>query len=178
MIDPQQNIANDPLAQSPAGMSLTQENKNYPWGNPSKYSDPDEALSKALDSLEDPANEQNLIKLLFAGVSVESIVEGYIYDGFESGRFSLDTGLLMKAPLAIYISDIAEEKSIPYRLFENDDTLERDEIPDQNILAVMKENNPKMFEYLSEHVGMVARLGTLAEKPDIEKPFIEQGETE
>ena len=58
-----------------------------------------------------------LVKLLLAGVSVEVIVEGYLFQAFQEGRFTPDVGLLIKAPLAFYIASIAEDANIPYRFF-------------------------------------------------------------
>jgi hypothetical protein len=161
----------DPFASPPAGISLAQDNTKYPWGNPAKYANPDDAMTAALDSLERPSNKTNLIKLLFAGVSVESLVEGYVYEGFESGRFSVNTGLLMKAPLAMYLANIAEEEGIPYRLFESDNPLKENEISDKNMLSVMKKNNPAMFSFLREKLSETARMGV--NKPEDPAGFIQ-----
>lgn len=166
----------DMMAEPPAGMSLTTENSKYPWGNPPKYSDPDEALTKALDGLEEGSNKDNLLKLLISGVSVESLVEGYIYEGFESGRFSVDTGMLIKAPLSLTIANIAEENKVPYRFFENENQMTEDQISDENVLRLMKTNNPEMYDFLLTSTGELSRLGTMTKKPDISKGFIDAGE--
>ena len=163
----------DPFGLPPAGISLAQDNTKYPWGNPAKFANPDDAMTAALDSLEKPTNKINLEKLLMAGISVESLVEGYIYEGFESGRFSVNTGLLMKAPLAMYIANIAEEQEIPYILFESDTALTEDEIPDEKMLTLMKRNNPTMFQFLREKLGETARMGIeQMGKPKEDKGFI------
>tara|TARA_R100000988_G_C3989196_1_gene161626 strand:+ start:762 stop:1310 length:549 start_codon:yes stop_codon:yes gene_type:complete len=153
----QQNL--DMLAAPPAGISLTQDNTKYPWGKPPKHANPDDAMTTALDSLENPVTRENLLKMLLAGVSVESLVEGFIYSGFESGKFSLDTGLLMKAPLGLYIANIAEEEEVPYRLLENEDSLEEDKLDDVHVLKIMKQNNPRMFEFLKEKANEEIRMG-------------------
>ena len=57
-----------------------------------------------------PVNKENMLKLLLAGVSVESLIEGWVYAGFESGEYSLDTALLLKGPLAIVMANMAEEE--------------------------------------------------------------------
>ena len=124
-----------------------------------KESDPDKLLTKSLDALEKPVNKENMLKLLLAGVSVESLIEGWVYAGFESGEYSLDTALLLKGPLAIVMANMAEEEGVPYRLFENDDELDQDEIPDENILRIMKRNNPNMYAVLNEEVNKVIRMG-------------------
>ena len=165
----------DLMASAPPGISLTQDNANYPWGNPPKHSDPDQAMTAAIDSLETPDTKANLLKLLFAGVSVESLIEGFVYSGFESGKFSLDTGLLIKGPLGLYIADIAEEEGVPYRLFENENALDEDELDDHHVLKIMKTNNPSMFQLLQEKARKAIRDGkTLPKDIDKAKGFIEK----
>jgi len=149
----------DMLALPPAGVSLTQDNGKFPWGNPPRESDPDAILTKSLDALEKPVNKENMVKLLIAGVSIESLIEGWVYAGFESGEYSLDSALLLKAPLAMYMANMAEEEGIPYRFFENDDQLDEEKIPDENVLKIMKRNNPNMYSFLNEQVNQVVRMG-------------------
>ena len=149
----------DMFAAAPPGISLTQDNTKYPWGNPPKHSDPDDAMDAAIASLEDPVIRENMLKLLFAGVSVESLIEGFVYSGFESGKFSLDTGLLMKGPLGMYIANIADEQGVPFRLFENENVFEEEEINDEHVLRVMKSNNPSMFKLLQERTREAIREG-------------------
>ena len=167
----------DLLASAPPGISLTQTNTNYPWGNPPRHSDPDKAMTAAIDSLEMPDTRANLLKLLFAGVSIESLIEGFIYAGFESGKFSLDTGLLIKGPLGLYMANMAEEEGVPYRLFENEDALDKDELDDAHVLKIMKTNNPAMFQLLQEKASKAIRDGKVLPKDvDQAKGFIERGD--
>ena len=150
----------DLMAAPPAGISLTQDNAKFPWGNPPKEADPNVALTTMLDKLEEPASRENLLKLLMAGVTIESLVESMIYKGFESGEFSLDTGLLIKGPIALYMADAAEQEEVPYRLLEDDKALERGEVSDETILRLMKKNNPRMFSLLNEEANKVIRMGS------------------
>ena len=148
----------DMMAAPPPGHSLTQENTNSPWGNPPKHANPEVAMQKAIDSLDEPTTKENLMNLLLAGVSVESLIEGFVYTGFEQGTFSLDSGLLMKGPLALYIASMAEDKGLPYRFFENDDALTENEISDKEILTIMKKNNPNMYASMREELNKMMRL--------------------
>ena len=148
----------DMIAPAPAGHSLTQDNSKYPWGNPPKHADPAVAMEKAIESLNDPITKENLMKLLSAGVSVESLIEGFVYTGFEQGTFSLDSGLLMKGPLALYIASMAEDKGLPYRFFENDDALTENEISDKEVLTIMKKNNPNMYASMKAELNKMIRF--------------------
>ena len=151
--------AKDPLGASIPGMSLTSDNKKWAWGNPPIESDPKLVLEQAVDRFEDSRFKEDVFKLLLAGVSVEHLVETWVIDGFENGKFSLDTGLIAKGQLGVYIAYLAEQENIDYRMFERDDIAERDRVDDESFFKLMKENNPKMFEVLRESVNETLRKG-------------------
>ena len=151
--------ASDPFAKAPPGYSFTVDNSNFPWGRPAEEANPDKVLDGALDFLEIPSSQDQIKKLLIAGVSIESIIEGYIFHGFQEGKFSLDVGLLIKAPLAIYLANMAEEEELPYRLFEKDDPFEQGGMDDRGFLELMKVNNPSMFSHLKEILNEQIRSG-------------------
>jgi hypothetical protein len=109
-----------------------------------------------------------MMKMLIVGASVEVLVEGYIMQAFQEGKFSPDVGLLIKGPLAMVIAGMAEEEGVPYRLFENDDALERDEMDDATFFRMMKQNNPAMFAYVSEQINEDIRRGYVPEEPEPE----------
>lgn len=161
----------DPFSAPPPGHSLTNDNSRWSWGQPPRHTDPDEALDKLIENLEKPRNKQELIKLLIVGVSVEVIVEGMIIQGFQDGAFSLDTGLLLKAPLGLIIADMAENEEIPYRLFEKKDPESEKTMDDETFLRMMKENNPQMFAYIRESLNASIRAGTAPDEVE-ERGFL------
>mgnify|MGYP003633602927 FL=1 len=150
---------------APPGHSLTEDNSKWPWGRPPEMVDPDQALDSLIDKLMDPRKKQELFKLLMVGVSVEVIVEGTLFQAFRDGRFTPDVGLLLKGPLGIIIADMAEEENIPYRLFENDNTLEEGDMDEQTFVQMMKDNNPQMFEYVRENLNAAIRAGNAPQEP-------------
>ena len=143
----------DQFATAIPGSSLTDDNSKWNWGSPPKQVDPEVVLDKAIDFLETPKNKDELYKLLIAGISIETLVEGYMIQGFQDGKFTPDVGLLIKPPLAMFIAGIAEEDQVPYRLFENDDELEKGKMDDREFFELMKTNNPTMFSYMKEVVN-------------------------
>tara|TARA_R100000152_G_C6752437_1_gene176139 strand:+ start:793 stop:1347 length:555 start_codon:yes stop_codon:yes gene_type:complete len=163
--------AKDDFAMAPAGYGLTVENERWPWGQPPKQVNPEQVLKSAIDSLEMRQNRQELLKLLAVGASVEVLVEGYLLQAFQEGKFMPDVGLLIKGPLAIYIANMAEENNIPYRFFENDDALTQDEMDDKTFFTMMKENNPAMFAYVADTLNRGIREGN-APAPEKEENFI------
>ena len=160
--------AKDDFAMAPPGYGLTSDNQRWPWGQPPKDSDPSVVLDKAIAAVSETAAKREMFKLLTVGVSVEVIVEGYIFQGFSDGKFSPDVGLLIKGPLGIAIAGMADKEGIPYRLFENDDQLERNEMDDETFFRMMKKNNPTMFAYISEQINEGLREGYAPQEPEEE----------
>ena len=156
----------DQFSVAPPGHSLTEDNSKWPWGRPPQMADPDEALDRAIESIMQPKTKQELFKLLMVGVSVEVLVEGMLFQGFRDGKYTPDVGLLIKGPLGIVIADMAEEEGIPYRLFENDDVLEKGEMDDETFFRMMKDNNPQMFSYVRENVNASIRAGNTPQEPN------------
>jgi len=169
--------AKDPFAPAPPGYGLTSDNQQWPWGQPPKIVDPEEALAVAISKLNQKKNKRELIKLLIVGASVEALVEGYIIQNFQEGNFTPDVGMLIKGPLAMVIAGMAEEEEIPYRFFERDDELEKDEMDDETFFRMMKRNNPQMFSIISEKINADIRRGYAPEQPE-EENFINMKRTE
>ena len=156
--------AKDNFAPAPPGHSLTEDNTKWAWGKPPKVADPEQALEQAINSLKEDRIQLELVKLFLGGASIEMIVEGYLFQGFQEGRFSPDVAVLIKAPLAFYIASIAEEANIPYRFFENKDALDEGTMDDDTLLEMMQENNPSMFNFIREKINKDIRMGGKSSK--------------
>tara|TARA_R100000951_G_C2652956_1_gene185034 strand:- start:7319 stop:7870 length:552 start_codon:yes stop_codon:yes gene_type:complete len=168
----------DDFAAAPPGHSLTEDNSKWAWGRPPQMVDPEQVLQDAIDSLKDGKTQLEMVKLLMVGASVEMLVEGYLFQGFQDGKFTPDVGLLIKAPLSFYIASIAEEGNIPYRFFENSDALEQGVMDDDTFMQMMKDNNPKMFDYIRESVNEGIRAGKNLKKPDESFMDLDEGDQE
>lgn len=158
--------AKDPFAVAPPGHSLTQDNSRWAWGKPPQIVDPEQALEVAIASLQKPKVRDEMFKLLYTGVSVEVMVEGYVLQAFHDGKFMPDVGMLIQPPLGMYIAHMAEEAGIPYRLFENEDAGTEGQMDDQTFFSMMKENNPRMFEFIRENVNESIRQGNMPSEPE------------
>lgn len=158
--------AKDPFAVAPPGHSLTQDNSRWAWGKPPQITDPEEALEVAISSLQRPKVRDEMFKLLYTGVSIEVMVEGYVLQAFHDGKFMPDVGLLIQPPLGMYIAHMAEEAGIPYRLFENEDAGTEGQMDDKTFFSMMKQNNPRMFEFIRENVNESIRQGNMPSEPE------------
>tara|TARA_R110000823_G_scaffold190615_2_gene322198 strand:+ start:227 stop:877 length:651 start_codon:yes stop_codon:yes gene_type:complete len=158
--------AKDDFAVAPPGHSLVDDNEKWAWGKPPQLVDPEQALEDAIEGLKKPKVQTEMQKLLFGGVSIEVMVEGYILQSFHEGKFTPDVGLLIKPPLTMYIANMAEEEGIPYRMFENQDAGEEGVMDDKSFFSMMKQNNPRMFEFIRENVNESIREGNLPEEEE------------
>ena len=157
--------AKDPFAVAPPGHSLTEDNSKWAWGKPPQIVDPEQALEVAIASLQKPKVRDEMFKLLYTGVSVEVMVEGYVLQAFHDGKFMPDVGMLIRPPLGMYIAHMAEEAGIPYRLFENEDAGTEGQMDDETFFSMMKDNNPRMFEFIRENVNESIREGNMPSEP-------------
>jgi len=157
--------AKDPFAVAPPGHSLTEDNSKWAWGKPPQIVDPEQALEVAIASLQRPKVRDEMFKLLYTGVSIEVMVEGYVLQAFHDGKFMPDVGLLIQPPLGMYIAHMAEEAGIPYRLFENEDAGTEGQMDDETFFSMMKDNNPRMFEFIRENVNESIREGNMPSEP-------------
>ena len=161
----------DPFAAAPPGISLTTDNKNWPWGNPPEEVDVDVILENATAKIdEDDVFRGEMFKLLIAGISVEHMVEAWLMNGFETGKFSLDAGLLAKGPLAVYIAYTAEQNNVPYRMFEKEDPTADKKMDNKEYLRLLKTNNPKMFAAMREELNKTIRDGDAKIEAAISQP--------
>ena len=172
--------AKDEFAVAPPGHSLTIDNTKWSWGSPPIDADPEIVLDKAIKSLEKKKTRDEMLKLLMGGVSIETLVEGYILQGFHEGRFTPDVGLLIKAPLSVVMAHMAEQESIPYRMFENRDAGQENTMSDETFFKMMKTNNPRMFEFIQENINETIRQGNqpLEENFINMQPTVTEEETE
>ena len=74
--------AKDDFAVAPPGHSLVDDNEKWAWGKPPQLVDPEQALEDAIEGLKKPKVQTEMQKLLFGGVSIEVMVEGYILQSF------------------------------------------------------------------------------------------------
>ncbi len=167
----------DRFSAPPPGHSLTQDNSRWAWGRPPQDVDPTVVFEKVLDNIEKPQRFQEMMKMLVVGVSIEALVEGIIIQGFQEGRFTPDVGLLIKGPLAFYIAEMAEEEGVPYRLFENSNAFEEDEMDDRTFFDMMRQNNPRMFTIVKENLNAAIREG-MSPKPPAEENFLNREDSE
>lgn len=132
------------------GWSLTQPPGKWPWEKPPRSVDPDEVVDKLITRMQEPRIEENYVKLMFAGVSVEEIVHSITVAGFMNGEFSPDVAEIIKAPIGIYLMGVAADYKVPVKVFADEAAIRREEegLDDGTLLEIMRMRNPEFADFV------------------------------
>ena len=145
----------------PAGWTLTEPKGKWGWEKPPKNAVPAQAVDQIIAKIEQSeATYEQFAKLMFAGVTIEEIVDTIAIGGFMQGEFTPDVAEIIKAPLAIYLLGMAAENDIPVKMFNtaSGNPIEESGMDNVQLESLMKENNPSLYEYIeqqAEQEGMV-----------------------
>ena len=137
---------------APPGYSLTGPKGQYAWEKPPEHATPNAAVDAIIDNLEKQEVQENMVQLMFAGVSIEELVSTMTKVGFMEGKFSVDVAEIIKAPLSMYLMGLATEANIQdVRVFNTYDGLPRTDygMKDSQILNIMRNRNPNKYEYVT-----------------------------
>ena len=108
--------------QSVPGASLTNDPEtHYPWEQPPKFANPQDALDDMYFTLSQPEVAKDVASALANGVSVLDLTSLFVFTGFVGGKFTPDVGLLIGEPTAYFIMALGEMANLEYKI-EDDDT--------------------------------------------------------
>jgi hypothetical protein len=157
-INPDEDMEEDPTAfigASVPGASLTGDLKDpekgtlgkYPWETPPELPSPVEALQYLLDKQNQPENNNNLMKLLLAGVPVEAIARTATFMGYTEGLWTPDIAELILTPLMLHLLADGMEAQVNPRIFND---VPDDEINEETVLELMKDFDPESFAVVEQ----------------------------
>jgi hypothetical protein len=171
------------------GWSLTQPPGKWPWEQPPRSVDPDEVVEKLITRMQEPKVEENYVKMMFAGVSIEEIVHSVSVAGFMNGEFSPDVAEIIKAPIGIYLMGVATDYNVPVKVFADEMALrqEQEGMDDGTLLEIMRMRNPEFADFVEndfENPETRARMdrqdkmseGFMAVEPDPEIMMLDDEE--
>lgn len=143
-------VSQDRFMKPVPGWSLTQPPGKWPWEQPPRSVDPDEVVEKLITRMQEPKVEENYVKLMFAGVSIEEIVHSVSVAGFMNGEFSPDVAEIIKAPVGIYLMGVATDYNVPVKVFADEMSLrqEQEGIDDGTLLEIMRMRNPEFADFV------------------------------
>ena len=136
------------------GHSLTDTPVGRPYEHPPTYTNPDDAIDFIVDKLMQPENQSRFQKLMFAGMSVEEIVNTVALGGFAGGMISPDVAEIIKPPIAMVLINKALEADIPVKVFSGDSEIdEASTMDDESTLRMMADRNPEQLKMLLQEVA-------------------------
>ena len=136
------------------GHSLTDTPGGRPYEQPPTYTNPDDAVDFIVEKLMQPENQTRFQKLMFAGMSVEEIVNTVALGGFAGGIISPDVAEIIKPPIAMVLINIALEADIPVKVFSgNSEIDEASTMDDESTLRMMADRNPEQLKMLLQEVA-------------------------
>jgi len=140
----QQQGLPSPFARSVPGQSLTDSPGKYPWEKPPQEVSVEQALSKIMAAINQPDNIYNLISMIDAGISVESIVRTVTFNGFVEGKWSPDVAELLNPILLLEVLAIANNAGVDEIRILN--RYEDNRVKPEKTLEIMKALNPRKYE--------------------------------
>lgn len=166
-----ENTIPDPFDAPIPGQSLADTPGKHNWEKPPEITNVDDALMTVLTRLEDDLKVQKSYdQLITLGMPIESIVNTISFGGFVEGLWAVDVAELLKPPLQAALMLYADEKQLPYRVFNDEgDQMETpaDKLTDFEAAEVMKENNPEAFKEVTQAIQQSAE-NVIMEKIDNE----------
>ena len=162
--------AQDPFDHPIPGQSLTEEPGKHVFEKPPEITDVDDAVEYVVGKIsENPEAIEKFEKLMMTGMPIESIVNSISFSGFAEGKWTPDIAELMKPPLSAFFIILAREENIPAIMFN---TLDSEILPDEQVMASMREGNPEAFEALQQQ----AQMESMPPPPMSERSFMEMEE--
>jgi hypothetical protein len=141
---------------APPGHSLTGEPGKWAWEQPPRFSDPNDAIDFITDKLDERIPQEDMLKMMTAGITIEEIVNQISFKGFMQGQFNPDVAELIKPALAMFLMKLSIDNGFTPRLFIDEDP--QPEVSDDRFFSIMKERNPELFNVMNEAINKGVRL--------------------
>ena len=142
-------LNSDPFNAPTPGQSLTDTPGQGIWEQPAQLSDPVEAFEKVLASLQDPLTLETVSKLMYVGVSIETILNGIMVKMFSEGVFTPDIAEIINPPLVAYITEMGVEAGIEDINVVNN--LPSSSIGTEEHMDLMQKVSPQKFERIANN---------------------------
>lgn len=137
----------DPFSAPPAGYSLTQQQGKWPWEQPPRFVDIEEAFDYILSKLVQPQEQMDFLRLMDAGIPVETLTRTITFSAFTKGIVNPDLAELLIVPVSLFLLTEARRAGITPKFNNN---IKLDMISNADIMGLMEELNPERYqEYLS-----------------------------
>ena len=142
---------------APPGHSLTGEQGKWAWEQPPRFANPNEAIDFVIDKFEESSNEEDMLRLMAAGITIEELVGQVSFKGFMQGAFNPDVAELIKPAVAMYLFKLGVDNGIMPTMFIPSEA-DQPEVNDDKFFSILKQRNPEVFGIMNERLNKAARL--------------------
>ena len=142
---------------APPGHSFTDEPGKWAWEQAPRFSDPNQAIDFIVDKFKTGQSEDDMLKLMAAGITIEELVGQVSFKGFMQGAFNPDVAELIKPAIAMYLMKLGIDNGFTPTMFIPDDS-EEGEVDDGKFFSILKERNPEVFNDMNERLNKATRL--------------------
>lgn len=97
------------------GQSLTTTPKNAPYERPPQFVEPDKALAKHLEHLNEDDRMDAIMQLMERGVDVQTMTEGLMRSAVANGLHSVDVSLIIGPVIHEYLKATASKAGINFK---------------------------------------------------------------
>jgi len=143
---------------SPPGHSLTDPPGKWAWEQPTQFSDPNQAVDFVIDKMQVKNTEEDLLKMMAAGITIEELVGQVSFKGFMQGMYTPDVAELIKAPIGVYLMKLAIDNDIDPELTVPNAERDNGQVKDETFFEVLKERNPSMHTAMLETMNEQSRM--------------------
>lgn len=151
----------------PPGNSLTDPPGKWVWEKPAQFPNPDDAIDHTIEMIENGTAREDMIKMMFAGITVEEIVEQITFKGFMAGAITPDVAELIKPALGVFLVNMALEEGFEPQMFVDQGEVSG-QVSDEDLFTIMKQRNPQMFSTVLENLSEMHRMGKDMDKAEFE----------
>ena len=82
---------------------LTQPQGKWPWEQPSRFVDIEEAFDFILSKLVQPQEKMDFLRLMDAGIPIETITRTITFSAFTKGIVNPDLAELLVVPVSLFL---------------------------------------------------------------------------
>ena len=156
------------------GQSFTDAQGKNPYESQPMVTSPEQAMNLVEESLEHPAAYENILNLLDAGISSETIASALVLKMFSEGVFTPDVAEIIKPPLIAVITDLGMDAGVEDVNVVN--SVPQDAMSTDQSYELMQQVNPEKYnrimnDYMRQEEEM--ELASQIELPPEEEPVKE-----
>ena len=153
--------------QAVPGESMANELGKYPFDNPPLIVSPVEALQYIIDGYLSSNTSDEILKLIIAGITLESLVNMFVKTGFMEGNFTVDVAEIIKPALLLYLLAEARDAGVKDIRILNDSNIP--EISPEDFTIIKNELRGDEMEEMPE----MPEIPEMTETPEMTGSFLD-----